>query len=391
VALLTQLPWQQKLSSLELEVAELRARLDATTQELASLQASQTLTRVAALSEPKFTDGSSLTRQGSATEEPVTSLDELALLTEDQLAQTVAGAGVPPPGPVALTGPMPEGGESEQAATRLVPRLEKGGILLPKGKMQVEPSISYSHVSNNRVALSGFSVFDVVFIGQIRSDDVDRDIITPSVGVRYGLGHNLQAELDLPTQYRREETVSGPIDERTSETSVESGFGDTSLGLFYQFAREQGMRPNMIALMKLKMPTGTSPVGSDAWGLKSGLVMVKNSDPVVLFSNVGYTVNFPSDVNGIEINHGNSFEYSAGMAYALNYHLAVNGSFEQIFIGETETPGASIAGSRLVVANFKTGLTYAFTKNFSMDFSVGTGLTEDSPDLTVSLSFPYTF
>jgi hypothetical protein len=328
------------------------------------------MTRIATLSEPTTPNGSLLAGEEGVATAPITSLEEYAQLTDDELAQTVAGAGVPPPGPVALTGPAPEGSEPEQtAATRLVPRLEKGGILLPKGKMQIEPSISYSHVSNNRVALSGFSVFDVVFIGQIRSDDVDRDIITPSLGVRYGLGHNLQAELELPTQYRREETISGPVDDRVSESSVESGFGDTSVGLFYQFAHEQGIRPSMIALMKVKMPTGTSPIGSDAWGVKSGLVMVKNSDPVVLFSNVGYTINLPSDASGFEINQGDSFEYSAGLAYALNYHLALNGSFEQIFVGETTTSGGSIAGSRLIVANFKTGLTYAFTKNFSMDLS----------------------
>ena len=96
-------------------------------------------------------------------------------------------------------------------------------------------------------------------------------------------------------------------------------------------------------------------------------------------------------MDGVDLNPGNAFEYNIGMAYALNYHLALNTSFEQVFVSESNQNGHTVAGSRLVVANFKAGLTYAFTKNFSVDASVGTGLTADSPDFTVSVSFPYTF
>ena len=406
MALLTQLPWQRRLQTLESQVGDLRAKLEATQLQLASLKSTDPANQqIARLETPALAQGPAAvpqlqpqrpSRSWKALPELVnhaarpSSLDELALLSEQELDETVAGAGVPPPGPLAITGPAPEG-EGEQTANRLVPRVDKGGVLLPKGKLQIEPSITYTHVSNNRVALSGFSVFDVVFIGEIRSDDVNRDIITPALNARYGLAKNLQAEMDLPTQYRHEETLSGPIDNRTAGSSADSGFGDMSGGLYYQFAHQDGMRPNMIALMKLKAPTGRAPLGSEAWGLKGGLVMVKNSDPVVLFSNFGYTLNFPGDVNGLRVDQGDAFEYSAGLAYALNYNLALNGSFEQIFIGQTRAAGSSVTGSRLVVANFKTGLTYAFTKSLSMDVSVGTGLTEDSPDLSVSLSFPYSF
>ena len=118
---------------------------------------------------------------------------------------------------------------------------------------------------------------------------------------------------------------------------------------------------------------------------------VKTSDPVALFANTSYTINFPGDLNGRSINQGDAFEYSLGIAYALNYNLALNGSFEQIFVGESSSDGAPIADSRLIVANFKTGLTYALTKALSLDVSVATGLTEDSPDLTINFTLPYTF
>jgi long-subunit fatty acid transport protein len=119
--------------------------------------------------------------------------------------------------------------------------------------------------------------------------------------------------------------------------------------------------------------------------------MVKNSDPVVLFSNLGYLYNFSTDLNGVNYEPGNTIEYALGVAYALNYNLAINGSFEHKLITETKVGNIGIPGSRLVIANFKTGLTYAFTNNLSLDVAVGTGLTEDSPDLSITVSLPYTF
>jgi len=91
------------------------------------------------------------------------------------------------------------------------------------------------------------------------------------------------------------------------------------------------------------------------------------------------------------VDPGDAFEYSAGLAYALNYNLALSGSFEQIFIGESKSRGVTVKGSRLVISSLKAGINYALTKNLTLDFSVGAGLTEDSPDVTVTFSLPYTF
>jgi len=318
----------------------------------------------------------------------------LTRLSEAELDTMFAGMGVPPPGPVASGGvSLPSQGQAqaEEAASRPAQRVEKGGVLLRRGKLQIEPVISYSHLSNNRVALSGFSVFDVVFIGEIRSDQVKRDIITSSLNARYGITNNLQAEFEAPMQYQHEEVMSGPVESRKTSTNTHSGLSDLGAGLFYQFAGEHDSRPSMIAHVKVKAPTGSIPIGTGGWGLQGSLIMMKTSDPVVLFSSIGYTLNFPITVGNAQVNPGDSFQYSVGIAYALNYNLGLNASFEQSFIGESSSAGSTIAGSRLVVANLKTGVTYALTKNLSLDFSVATGLTSDSPDLTVAVSLPYTF
>ncbi|PIQ84479.1 MAG: hypothetical protein COV75_02000 [Candidatus Omnitrophica bacterium CG11_big_fil_rev_8_21_14_0_20_63_9] len=313
-------------------------------------------------------------------------------LTAEELDAVVAGAGVPPPGPLAT--PMKASSapvQTESVVSRSIRKIEKGGVLLPKGRWQVEPSVSYSHVSRNKVALSGFSVFDVIFIGEIRSDEIQRDILTPAVNVRYGMGNNLQSEVRLPMQFQREESISGPIDDPKLESDSRFGLSDLEAGLFYQFAHETATAPSMIANFKLKMPTGSSALGSGSWGTKAGLIMVKSSDPVALFSNMAYSINFPATINGIDSNPGNSFEYSLGMAYALNYNLALNAGFEQIFIGQSTANDEPVIGSRLTVANLKAGLTWSLSKQLALDFSIGAGLTEDSPDLSLTVSVPYTF
>lgn len=325
--------------------------------------------------------------------------DDLQEMSEDELNVVVAGELGPGPGMAAAaaipTATFPTGAPAEpdpSESQRLAPRVEKGGVLLRKGRTQVEPTVSYSHISKNRIGLSGLSIYDVIFIGEIRAEEVERDLFTSSLGIRHGITNNLQVDVELPAQLQREDTFAGPIEERNQSTQYYKGFNDISAGLFYQFMKETQTRPGMIAHTRIKAPFGEAPrFGSGIWAVKTGLVMVKSSDPVALFSNLAYTYTLPGVVNRVDINPGNSFEYNVGMAYALNYNLSANMSFEQIFVTQALSNGSPVPGSRLVLANFKTGATYAINKSLSIDFSVGTGLTENSPDVTVSLSFPYTF
>ena len=89
---------------------------------------------------------------------------------------------------------------SESMAQRLTPRVEKGGVLLRRGHTQIEPTLSYSHISKNRVGLSGFSVFDVIFVGEIRAEEIKRDLVTSSLNIRHGVTDNFQVDLELPGQ-----------------------------------------------------------------------------------------------------------------------------------------------------------------------------------------------
>ncbi len=77
--------------------------------------------------------------------------------------------------PAAGPGPAPgDLGAGRQAAERAPDDLllEQGGILLPRGRIQIEPSVEYSRFSSDRVTISGFRIFDAVVIGIVRVDDL---------------------------------------------------------------------------------------------------------------------------------------------------------------------------------------------------------------------------
>ena len=86
-----------------------------------------------------------------------------------------------------------------------------GGNSLPTAmrSSQVEPSTDYAHLSSDRVAISGFTIFEAIVIGTIRVDKIDRDILTSALTLRYGLLDRLQLETRIPYVYRRDRETLG--------------------------------------------------------------------------------------------------------------------------------------------------------------------------------------
>ncbi|HSV43868.1 MAG TPA: hypothetical protein VLJ10_04870 [Candidatus Bathyarchaeia archaeon] len=91
------------------------------------------------------------------------------------------------------------------------------------------------------------------------------------------------------------------------------------------------------------------------------------------------------------IEPGDTFSYSLGTAIALSYQTAINFSFDQSFTQKLKRGGQTVVGSFVNAANFKAGLNWALSERSSVDLSVALGLTDDSPDMTIELRFPYYF
>jgi hypothetical protein len=294
-------------------------------------------------------------------------------------------------------------------------------VLTPKGVLQLEPTIEYVHNSNNRFVFDGVEIVDAVLIGAIQASDTDRDVLTSSLGLRYGLTDRLEVDAKFPFVYRHDRIntqFAGDATEEPMEQSFDgTGLGDIEFGAHYQLTGEP---PFLIANARVKTDTGTGPfevdrspdgleeeaaTGSGFWGFEPSLTAIFPSDPVVFFANVGYLVNFGRDVDaeiGDEfvghIDPGDTVSGSLGMGFALNESASMSFGYEHEYIFETESDVTDADGNEttttadsLQVGNLFLGGSYRLNDRLSLSSTVQVGVTQDSPDVQLTFRMPVRF
>lgn len=287
-------------------------------------------------------------------------------------------------------------GGAEQVSDSIERTLQqKGSILLPKGTIQIEPSTTWAHFSSNSINIQGFSILPVLVIGDISVRKTKRDVFIQNFTMKYGLLENLQTEVKIPFrgQYNRD-TIS-----ETEESTKDSfGMGDIEFGVSRQIGWEHGLVPDLIAAFNVKSTTGRSPynraigLGTGHWAVRGSLIAAKSSDPAVIFSSLNYTYSFDETIDNIgKVEPGSTVGYSLGMAIALSYQTAINFSFDHSVTQKLQTAGQKVEGSFLNSANVRIGANWALNEKSSVDFSVAFGVTDDAPDVTAEIRFPFVF
>jgi len=295
---------------------------------------------------------------------------------------------------------------------------ERGGVLTPKGTIIIEPSLDYSKSTSNRLNFRGISIVDGFLIGVIEASDADRDTITSQITGRYGITNRLEVEVTVPHVYRSDRTTSliGGSGGATSDSSATGdGLGDVEVGAHYQINDGTNDWPFFIANLRYKSTTGTGPfdigrdgsgiptelaTGSGFHGIEPSLTVIYPTDPAVLFANVGYLVNLPSDVSTTvggavigDVDPGDSIGMSFGVGFALNEKLSLNLGYQHDFVLETttETNGVDIESETLSVGSFLFGGSYRLTDAVSLNLTVQIGATTDAPDSRILFRVPVRF
>jgi len=298
--------------------------------------------------------------------------------------------------------------------------LEVGAILLPKGSLQLQPSLEYSYFSTSRVAISGLFLFDAILIGVINVDSLRRDFLTASVTARYGLLDRLQLDVRIPYVYRNDEEVLGVgTTEVRERTTSNNNLGDIDASLLWQALIGRGAVPDAILRVDGTFPTGEDPfsiatedvegragpekrltkppTGTGFYSVAPGLTLVWRSDPVIFSTGIKYTFNLPRNVgvtvggNFGEIDPGDSIEWVVGVTLAVSERVAINLSFvDKIFRSTTqngrEVPGSSFNDARLVL-----GTSIGLSSDVTLLVSAAAGLTTFSPDFQFTVSLPIVF
>jgi hypothetical protein len=312
---------------------------------------------------------------------------------------------------------------SERQADQLL--VDAGGVLLPRGTVQIEPSFDWTSISSDRVNIGGFTVFNAIVIGQIRVDDIQRNIYTTSLAARAGLGRRLQVEGRMPYQWRDDREILGVgtgADER--ERSVDAAdFGDFETTFSWQPLAARGWIPATITRVRTRFPTGESifeiptrpelvaadnpatpqneerfrqvparsPTGSGFYAVSPGVTMVWRADPVVLFAGGGYTEVFGRNFDRFgKIDPGGTIDGFMGFNLALNERVSFTSSFVAQNTYSTRNNGVKALGTSSLDARLSFGSSIGLTDNMSLVVSAQTGLTDQSPDFGFSLSLPIT-
>lgn len=314
----------------------------------------------------------------------------------------------------------------------VAPLFDQPGILTPRGKFVLEPSVQYSYSSSNRVALVGYTIIPALLIGLVDVREVKRNTFTGALTARYGLSNRLELEAKLPYVYRSDATISreiftGSASERVFSNSGK-GLGDVELGARYQLNEGGASKPYFLGSLRFKTHTGKDPfevvtdcvtrclgnttgtglpldlpTGSGFYSLQPGLTFLFPSDPAVFFGGISYTHNFKrSNISRQvlggereflgEVEPGGVFGINFGMGLALNDRSSFSMGVDLNSVSRTRQNGAPLASSvRTQLASLLLGYSYRYSDKTAFSVTVGAGLTRDTPDLTVNLRIPMSF
>ena len=309
---------------------------------------------------------------------------------------------------------------------------DQPGVLTPKGKYVLEPSLQYSYSSSNRVALVGYTIIPALLIGLVDVREVKRNTMTGALAVRYGLSNRAEVEARLPYVYRSDSTISrelftGSASERVFSNSGRA-IGDVEIGARYQLNDGGSNMPYFLGSLRFKSRTGKDPfdvvtdcvtrcvgntsgtglpldlpTGSGFYSLQPGLTWLFPSDPAVFFGGFSYTYNFKrSSVSRLVLNGerefigdvepGGIFGVNFGMGLALNDKSSFSMGVDLNSVGRTRQNGVPLATSvRTQLASLLLGYSYRYTDKTTFSVTVGAGLTRDTPDLTLNLRIPMSF
>jgi hypothetical protein len=272
-----------------------------------------------------------------------------------------------------------------------------GGLLLPAGTFELQPSIQYSFSRIGGVPIAtGTGVTTA-------ARDVRSDNVTASLGLRAGLPWTSQLDITLPFLYGTSDVIIGGTKDSTSA----AGLGDLQVGLSKQLTQDREWVPGLIgsvtwkpatasaSVVNLFSPTNTAsrPIslttGFDAVAL--GLTAIKRKDPLVFFGGYAHSFVFPDRRGGTKVSPGDSNGMNVGAILAASPDVSLRSSFNASYTDAFRLNGRKVEGSGEVIGTFEVGTSVTLSDSVLLDVVAGAGVTSAAPDFLVNVSMPIRF
>ncbi|MCH7328699.1 hypothetical protein [Acinetobacter modestus] len=273
---------------------------------------------------------------------------------------------------------------------------ERQYSLIKKGVFSSYYDIDYTYYRDSRIDLATSDSTST--LARLRVEEDANHTLTNTFTVQYGFLDNVTLSASIPLMAKKD-----LLQDKTA-----AGLGDVSFGARWEpFPLKQGRLP-LVLFGNLSTKTGDSPyeIGIDELSTGKGYYSAgigastrKYIDPVVLFSSV--SANYGLKETGLNQLRGSrtleSFDpglsggFSFGFAYSFNYDVSLTMSYQQSFNTGSKfyfKDGESYQSADQSSAMLSFALGVRVSPETIVNGTVGIGLTEDAPDVSLGLSFP---
>lgn len=273
---------------------------------------------------------------------------------------------------------------------------ERQYSLIKKGIFSSYYDVDYTYYRDSRLDLAMSDSSSA--LSRLRVEEDANHTLTNTFTVQYGFLDNVTLSASLPFIAKKD-----LLQDKTA-----AGLGDINFGARWEpFPLKQGRLP-LVLFGSLSTKTGDSPydigidelsTGKGYYSIGGGASTRKYIDPVVLFTSVSASYGLKeSGLNQLRgsrvlesFDPGLSGGFSFGFAYSFNYDVSLTMSYQQSF-----NTGAKFyfqndesyksADQSSAMLSFALGV--RVSPETIVNGTVGIGLTEDAPDVSLGLSFP---
>ncbi len=310
-------------------------------------------------------------------------------------------------------------GATEKPRPPEIPRLSDtvGGVLTKKGNIVVEPAMTYSYTSNNRVYLNAYTFLPAIAIGLIDIRQIKQHSLIGALGTRYGVTDRMELEFRVPYVYRTQSQLGRPVNLSPSSydsafNSTGTGIGDLEFAARYQLNNGSGGWPIFVGNIVATAPTGKSPfdikyiqdtgiagfsyaaempTGAGYFSFQPSLTALFPTDPAVFFGNLSYSYNAETKTSFGKFNPGNALGVSFGMGFGVNDRSSFSLGYSHKHVLDSHINGEVITGSTLDIGQLLVGYSFKYTPKTTFNLSLGIGTTTDAQDVSLNFRVPMTF
>lgn len=284
----------------------------------------------------------------------------------ETLEAELAGKRIAAPQP-ASKGPERAAGDPEEqnALERIFVR--RGAAVLPAGVIELTPHLFWSHSGGN----FGSPVDNLYGTG---------------LDARIGLAGGWMLGVNVPVLHRK----------RTGRGGA-TGIGDVSATVWKSLVTQDGRRPSLVASVRYVAPSakkaaaGKAPLGSGFHRITGRLSSVKNIAPIAFFGDVTVTKFLGETLRGIDVRRSEVFGFGMGASLAVTPEISMSTGLSFDFEDELAVNGFKIDGTSTTKGAVEIGVGALLKRNLFLRFVGAIGITEDSPDVTLSVALPIRF